>query len=160
IVECPCLPEPGLVYQRLVDSVRGDGFAYDLRTHVIGTEVVAVWVKQRAVADRFLPPNISAKSVAPESIFSAAELDSIGAFAKAMGADWCGLDILRDEPSGRIYIVDVNKTDAGPIIALPLSEKLASTRLLATALRRLVESQPAAGSSKADNASILASKAA
>ena len=68
----------------------------------------------------------------------AAERASIAAFAAAMGADWAGLDILRDRASGRIYVVDVNKTDAGPIIALPFAEKLQSIALLAAALRDLV----------------------
>lgn len=156
IVTCPCLPEPGRVYQRLIDTVRADGFAYDLRTHVVGGEVVAVWIKQRAIAGRFLPPNLSAKRVAPDTVFSAAERGRISAFARAMGADWCGMDILRDEPSGRIYVVDVNKTDAGPIIALPLAEKLASTAVLAAALRRLV----AQSSSAVASASTRTSSAA
>jgi hypothetical protein len=51
------------------------------------------------------------------------------------------MDILRDR-DGRIYIVDVNKTDAGPIIALPLGEKLASTAILADALLRMLQTPP------------------
>ncbi len=54
-----------------------------------------------------------------------------------IGADWCALDILRDR-DGRIYVVDVNKTDAGPIIALPMIEKLRSTAMLARALERMI----------------------
>lgn len=40
--------------------------------------------------------------------------------------------------SGRIYIVDVNKTDVGPIIALPLAEKIQATQLLADALTEMI----------------------
>nr|QQZ51201.1 hypothetical protein JKL49_08855 [Phenylobacterium glaciei] len=49
------------------------------------------------------------------------------------------MDILRDQPSGRIYIVDVNKTDVGPVIALSLRDKLASTEALAKALIALLK---------------------
>lgn len=157
VVACPCEPVPGRVYQRVIDTVRADGFAYDLRTHVVGGTVVAVWIKQRSAAGRFLPTNRAATWHDPSAIFSGEELASIGTFTRAMGADWAGLDILRDVGDGRIYIVDVNKTDAGPIIALPLRDKLASVAVLGAALRKLLP-QPGI-SSAAASASTLASKA-
>jgi hypothetical protein len=137
IVACPREPRPGRTYQRLIDTVRGDGFAYDLRTHVIDHRPVIVWEKRRAAEQRFLPPNLGARTLRPSEIFSVAEIAAIARFTRAMGADWCGLDILRDR-DGRIYVVDLNKTDAGPIIALPLAEQLAGTRLLAGALRAMI----------------------
>jgi len=138
IILCPQPAQPGKTYQRLIDTIAADGCARDLRTHCVDGRVVVVWEKLRAAEDRFLPPNLSVTRHAPERIFSADELQQIGTFARAMGADWCGLDILRDTDS-RIYIVDVNKTDAGPIIALSLKEKLASTALLANALLAMIE---------------------
>lgn len=138
LVQCPCEALPGMSYQRKIDTVRADGFAYDLRTHCIGGEPVVVWIKRRDPAQPFAPPSIAVTCHAPGDVFTAAELERIAAFARAMGADWCGLDILRDMPKGRIYIVDVNKTDAGPITALALRDKLASTALLAEALTRTI----------------------
>ena len=137
IVACPCAPQAGKVYQRLIDTVDTDGFATDLRTHVVNSEIVASWVKKRAANDRFLPPNLSATLQNPSDLFTASEIALIARFAAAMGADWCGLDILRDR-DGRIYIVDLNKTDAGPIIALPMRQKLASTAILADALLAMI----------------------
>ncbi len=137
IVACPRVAIPGKVYQRLIDAVAADGLATDLRTHCIGGVAVAVWVKRRGADVRFLPPNTSARWHDPAEVFSADELALIGQFTRAMGADWCGLDILRDA-DGRIYVVDVNKTDAGPIVALSLGDKLRSTAVLARALRDLV----------------------
>lgn len=142
VVGCPSSPAPGRTYQKLVDTIRPDGFAYDLRTHCIGGRVVVVWIKRRSPAGRFLPPNIAAARHAPEAVFSPHELTLIGAFVEAMGADWCALDILRDETSGRIYVVDVNKTDAGPITALAFREKLVAAALLARALRAMIATRP------------------
>lgn len=139
IVDCPCPPVAGLVYQRLVDTVAADGFAGDLRVSCVGGVVINVVVKRRAAAARFLPPNATAVAAEPATIFSADERAGIARFCVAMGADWCGLDILRDRHDRRIYIVDLNKTDAGPVIALPLRGKLASTARLAAALRALVD---------------------
>ena len=77
---------------------------------------------------------------APEAVYSSQELAAIRRFAAAMKLDWGGLDILREHSSGRLYIVDVNKTDVGPIIALSWRDKLRSTALLAAALQRLIGS--------------------
>jgi hypothetical protein len=54
-----------------------------------------------------------------------------------MGLDWGGLDILRDR-DGRLYIVDVNKTDVGPVIALSWRDKIISMNRLSKALKQLI----------------------
>jgi hypothetical protein len=74
----------------------------------------------------------------PEDVYSQVELDFIAEFTRLLGLDWGGLDVLRDKGDGRLYIVDANKTDMGPPIALPLADKLEATRLLAQAFRDFV----------------------
>ena len=74
----------------------------------------------------------------PEVDALVAELDRIEAFTRRMGLDWGGLDILRDRDDGRLYIVDVNKTDLGPVISLSWRDKVRSMRRLAIALEALV----------------------
>ena len=145
IVQCPMRPLPGRHYQRLVDTSQ-DGMAHDLRTACIGRRPVAVWIKRKAAGDRFAIHNRSVTLHEPAAVFSPGELEAIGRFLVAMHIDWAGLDILRDRTSGRIYIVDVNKTDVGPIIALSFWDKLRSTAILARALDELV---PARASSRA-----------
>ena len=56
-----------------------------------------------------------------------------------MGLDWGGFDILRDRADGQNYIVDVNKTDLEPVIALCWADKLRSMHRLSQALSALVE---------------------
>ena len=55
-----------------------------------------------------------------------------------MKLDWGGLDILRDRANGRLYVVDVNKTDMPPL-ALPFRDKVRAIALLGDALKRLLE---------------------
>ena len=43
------------------------------------------------------------------------------------------VDVLRDRTTGKIFIVDANKTDMGPPIALQLGSKLRATRRMAKA---------------------------
>ena len=137
VVRCPRSALPGRTYQRLIDTIAPDGCAVDLRTHCIGGGPVIVWVKRRRADRRFLPPNLSATSHPAPEIFSPGEIALIRRFVALIGVDWCALDILRDR-DGRIYVVDVNKTDAGPIIALPMTQKLRSTAVLARALTAML----------------------
>lgn len=128
---------PGLIYQCLIDTGRADGFAYDLRTHCTGGKPLVVWEKRRDPAVRFQPPSPPATRKRPEGVFSPDELGAVGRFVRLMGADWCSLDILRDS-DGRIYVVDVNRTDAGPIVALPFREKIRAIAILAGALSAMI----------------------
>jgi hypothetical protein len=142
VVQCPTFRRPGRCYQRLVDTAEGD-FIHDLRTPTVGGVPVVVWEKKKPGDNRFSIHNLSVRRHDPRDVYSPEELALIGRFCAAMGLDWGGLDILRDRPTGRIYIVDVNKTDVGPVIALSWRDKLVSTGMLARALERLVRGQPA-----------------
>ncbi len=136
IVQCPTAPLANRVYQRLIDSRgRDPGLVDDLRTPTVGGRPSVVFIKRRPVAKRFQNMNSEVTLRRVEEIFSTEELAKISAFTSAIGLDWGGLDILRDRNDGRIYIVDANKTDMGPPIALNLADKLKATRLIAAALR-------------------------
>ncbi len=137
VVQCPTPRLPGRSYQRLIDTRDGD-FAYDLRTPCVGGRPVAVWIKRKTPERAFAIQNLEVTLHQPQDIFSDAELAGIGRFCSAMQVDWAGLDILRERGTGRLYIVDVNKTDVGPIIALSLRDKLRSTRLMSQALEALL----------------------
>jgi len=142
IVECPAAALPGRAYQRLIDN-RADNpdLVEDLRTITIGGQPICVFIKRRPVSKRFLNTNSEVVMREPEDVFSGAEMGEIAAFAREMGMDWGGVDVLRDRADGRLYVVDANKTDMGPPIPLPLADKLAATRKLAQAFRAFVLSE-------------------
>jgi hypothetical protein len=137
VVQRPLEPRPGKVYQRLIDNVEGDE-AIDLRTPFVGGRPVCVFLKRRPVATRFGIDNNSVALLPPDAVFSPDEIARLSGFAHAMKLDWGGLDILRDAPTGRLYVVDVNKTDMPPL-ALPFRDKVRAIALLADALRDLIE---------------------
>lgn len=140
LVRRPTPARPGRTYQRLIDNVE-NGLAVDLRTPFVGGLPVVVFVKRRRIEDRFANHNCSVSLARPADVFTPAEIEKLGAFTRAMGLDWGGLDILRDRATGRLYVVDVNKTDMGPPIALPFVQKLAAVARMGRALRRLVTEQ-------------------
>ncbi len=139
IVQCPTQPLPGRVYQRVVDNRGIDpNLVEDLRTCTVAGRPVCVFIKRREVTKRFLNTNVDVTLKMPDEVFSAEEQRRIGAFAREIGLEWGGVDVLRDRTDGKLYIVDANKTDMGPPIALNLPDKLKATRALASAFREFV----------------------
>lgn len=126
----------GKNYQRLVNNEIPGEMVEDLRTTIVAGEPTIVFRKRRPVNRRFANLNVDVKQLLPNDCFSTEEMDIIRAFVREIGLDWGGVDVLRDVDSGKIYIVYANKTDMGPPIALPLGQKLRSTRLMA---RRFAE---------------------
>lgn len=141
IVHCPAPALPGRVYQRVIDTVE-DGQVVDLRTPCVGGTPVLTFIKRRPARDRFANYNSSVSLHRPEDLFSADELATIGRFCAAMNLDWGGLDILRDRADGRLYIVDVNKTDMPPL-RLPWPRKLEAISRLSKALLTMIDGKTA-----------------
>lgn len=137
----PCPPRPGFVYQRFIDTQAEDGLVEDLRTPTVAGRPVAVFIKRRRPEARFSNDNVACVLRCPEEVFSPEETAAIGRFCALLGLDWGGLDILRDRADDRLYIVDANKTDMGPPIALSLRDKLRAVRALGAALRALAASR-------------------
>lgn len=123
----------GKAYQRLIDNEIEGGLVEDLRTCLVGGKPTVVFRKRRALARRFMNENAEVILDEPRSVFAVDELALIERFALELGLDWGGVDVLRDRASGKIYIVDANKTDMGPPVALKLGSKLRSTRRMARA---------------------------
>lgn len=126
-------PVPGKTYQRLIDNEIPGGLVEDLRCCLVGGKPVVVFRKRRPLARRFLNENVQVLLDTPENCYSAEEIRVIEAFAADIGLDWGGVDVLRDKATGKIFIVDANKTDMGPPVAMKLGAKLRATRRMARA---------------------------
>lgn len=122
LVTCPTQSLPGKSYQRFIDSSDGET-AFDHRTTIVNREPLFVLVKTKPAGDRFSIHNATVRFQPLDSIFSASEISLIRSFAEEMQIDWGAVDILRDRASGRIYVVDVNKTDTGPAVDLSLGDR-------------------------------------
>lgn len=140
VVECPCEPRPGYVYQRVVANSDDDEVVEDLRCPTVAGAIPLVFVKRRAIGRRFANFNDSVALERPEEHFAPEERARLSQFTRAMGLDWGGLDVLRDRRDGRLYVVDVNKTDMGPPTALPLADQVRAILRLGKAFRTAFES--------------------
>lgn len=135
IHQSPTTAQAGRVYQKLVDNKTADGTVLDYRCPSVFGDIPLVFLKERPVGKRFANLNTRVRMAMPSECFSPEELAQIKTFCAAMQLDWGGLDILRDAADGRIYIVDVNKTDMGPPLALSIKDKLSAVKTLGQALR-------------------------
>lgn len=135
IHDSPTDAKTGRVYQKLIDNRTEDGTVLDYRCPTIFGDIPLIFLKERPIDQRFANLNTSVRMADPADCFTFDERAQIKAFCAAMHLDWGGLDILRDASDGRIYIVDVNKTDMGPPLALPMKEKLSAVKILGQALR-------------------------
>lgn len=138
IIKGPVEPQNGYVYQRVIDNRSADNHVADLRCPTLFGRPTLVFIKERPEAQRFENLNTKCKIADPDDLFSEDELEKISQFCQKMNLDFGGLDILRHAGDGRIYIVDVNKTDMGPPLALPLREKLRATNMIAQQFRAAV----------------------
>lgn len=129
------------VYQRLIDNAIDDQWVEDLRCPVIGGNIEIIFIKRRALTNRFANTNANVTLHSPDNLLSTGERANIKKFAHAMGLDLGGMDILRNREDGKIYIVDVNKTDMGPPIALSLKDKNTATTILTAQLVNLIKSR-------------------
>lgn len=134
VIEGPIsAPAPGRVYQRLIENEIPGGLVEDLRCCLVGGTPVILFRKRRPLARRFLNENVEVLLDQPRAVFTPDEITVIERFAAEIGLDWGGVDVLRDRLTGKIFIVDANKTDMGPPVALKLGAKLRATRRMARA---------------------------
>ncbi|MEM9670417.1 MAG: hypothetical protein AAF950_15965 [Pseudomonadota bacterium] len=136
IIVGPMAPIAGKTYQKLIDNEIPGGMVEDLRTCIVGGEPTIVFRKRRLLERRFLNENKEVILDQPKLVYSPEEMEIIRRFAARIGLEWGGVDVLRDRRTGKIHIVDANKTDMGPPTALPFGGKLRATRRMAKAFAR------------------------
>ena len=115
VVDCP-LPrrELGRVYQRLIDSEQ-DGVQIEYRTPVILGEIplVKVWHREPPRGPVHERRWLGTFPTETGRVFTDDECRRILELAARLGMDYGELDILRCKHSGRLYVIDANKTPSG-----------------------------------------------
>ena len=110
-IRTPCKQEKGWIYQKLIDNRLSPGVIYDIRLPVFHGEIPIIVIKARTVEGTF--ENSFSKNkrywTAPvEEYLSRKETSLISEFCIKIGLDIGELDALRDNSTGKLYIIDVN----------------------------------------------------
>jgi hypothetical protein len=114
IITAPVEPEPGYVYQRLINNTV-DGLYENIRVPVFGSIVAYCLLQRCAPKHRFTLEQGNARLVEVDRVFTPDELALLRLFCREMGLDYGEIDVLRDADDGRLYVVDVNTTPFGPV---------------------------------------------
>ncbi|UPT62970.1 MAG: hypothetical protein M0D54_22115 [Hyphomonadaceae bacterium JAD_PAG50586_4] len=144
IVNCPTPPKLGQCYQAFIDSANGTN-AFDYRTTIIGRTPRCVLVKTKPATQRFSIHNTHVRFAALAEMFSTDEINLLTRFAEEMQLDWAAIDVLRDRASGRIYVVDVNKTDTGPAVDLSWADRERLKAAISTGFLEMLRAPVARG---------------
>ncbi len=138
VIQCPAKASditPGRVYQKLINNSKDGITVQDIRLTFVGGEIPCVYLKHRDIQNRFANENIKVEFKEPHDVLSDEEIRNVKKMAHMMGLDFGGIDVLRNETDGRIYVVDVNKTCMSPPIALPFKDKIEAIRRLSRVFR-------------------------
>jgi hypothetical protein len=118
--------EPGKVYERLIDASAGELFIQSrpviMRGHV--PLVMAIHFPRqhwRAEAETF-PAKVA-------DFYTAAEMEQMLAFAAAIGLEYGELDVLRENGSGRLFVIDANPAPVRPHHIAPNEEALMQRKM-------------------------------
>jgi hypothetical protein len=140
IISCPSVVEDsGRVYQIVIDNKVDEHTVFDYRVPVIGQNIPLVYKKFKTIKKRFTNDVFRSELCDLNEHFSPEEQSQILEFAHLMHVDFAELDVLRDNSSGKIYIIDVNTTPYGPPAGLPKEDSKKAVIKLATAFRNLID---------------------
>jgi hypothetical protein len=106
------------VYSLHVNNIEGD-MVTDIRVPWFGHLSKTVYRKQRPVGNRFSNTNDKVFLESAAEHFSTSEMEKISEFCRTFGLDYGEVDCVRDKDTGKLYVLDVNKTPAGPPNGLP-----------------------------------------
>jgi len=151
VIACPIAAgayRQAMSYTRLVDNTDGE-FVLDIRLPIVGRAVDFIYLKRRPVGDRFSNTNRFVTVEPCERFLSPAELGLVEEFCRRIGLDYGELDCVRDKMSGRLYILDVNKTPAGPPNGLPKAGQEFALERMAVAFARNIVLRPARAAASA-----------
>lgn len=120
---------PGAVYQRPIDSLI-DGVFFEYRA-VIMRDRMAVALESQMPFPHWGTHAIVTLARPASELFSGAEIELLLAFSAAIGLEFGELDVLREESTGRLYVLDANRTPTRPHYMRADDEKRAYAQLAA-----------------------------
>lgn len=123
--------EEGYIYQILIDNRIGEDSVLDYRVPIIGGLTEYVYHKERSIKSRFKNKPHYSINLPIEEIFSKEEMNCLEKFIEEMKIDFGEADVLRDNNTKKIYVVDVNNTAQGPPAGINKKEGEKSMKYLA-----------------------------
>lgn len=118
ITKTPCIREDKFIYQKLIDNRMDIDMVYDIRIPIFMGSFPFLFIKSKSIEGTFentLSRHRKYWISQPEEFITKEELMNIVLFSAEIGIDVGELDLLRDNNTGKLYIVDVNNIPGGAV---------------------------------------------
>jgi len=118
IIKTPCEREDGFIYQILIDNRMAVDRVYDVRVPFFMGMIPEVFIKTKTVTGTFEHSLCKNEKYWMSDIsewLTDDEIKKTYQFCELVGLDIGELDILRDNSTGKLYIIDLNHTPGGTI---------------------------------------------
>lgn len=136
-IQCPITEvNSGKIYQILIDNQVNDTHVVDIRVPVMRGEIPLAYLKYKTLGQRFTNDVDYAELTETRQVLSAEEQESIQQFCTLMEVEFAELDVLRHNPTGKIYVIDVNTTPYGPPSGLPAGDHHKAVAILSDTFQR------------------------
>lgn len=112
IVTCPTKREDGYIYQKFIDTYKGDR-RIESRLIIMGKEIPFIVKRYKTKNDPF-NSTYGGDIVETNTELSPEEIKKVLEFCEKFGLDYGEIDSLRDNTDGKLYLVDANNTPSGP----------------------------------------------
>lgn len=132
IIQCPTHEiEENQVYQIVINNKdkKRENIYFDYRVCVMRQSIPIVYKKYKTEEKRFTNDTFEAE-ICPLEILPQDIQNKIISFCHKMQCDFCELDVLQDQDSGKWFVIDINKTPYGPPASLPSAEKKKAVAIL------------------------------
>lgn len=126
----------GKTVQRIINNRSSEDMVCDIRVPVVGKTIPLVYLKYRPLSNRFSNTNATSVISMTNTVLSGEEQEQILKFCSLINLEYGELDVLRDQDTGEIWIVDANNTPAGPPNGLPAAERQLAAREISIAFDR------------------------
>jgi len=115
VVETPCMPENGYVYQRFLNSRIAVDWVRDFRFYFAFDKFVLVR-RDKNIDGTFYGGKAPQRFDVQDwgKYFKGSEIDSIIEIKNAIGMDVGAIDVVRDYSDGLIYVLDINNISGIP----------------------------------------------
>ncbi len=115
IVRCPIdKPAEGFVYQRLIDNNTKGGMVLDIRLPIFRDTIPFAYLKYRPAAQRFAYRNAWVEIADVRDVLSKTEHQKVVRFCDEIGIDCGEVDVLRENTTSVLYIIDAEPISFGP----------------------------------------------
>jgi len=125
-------------YQLLIDNSKG-GQVVDYRVPIYGDRIPLVYLKERPISVRFESDNTTVEIKDASDLLSDQEITLLVQFAKESGLQYAEVDVLRDNGSGRIYVVDSSNGPGGPPHDLTMDATIEAIHRLSIAFDEMID---------------------